>query len=189
VAIGGCAGSGKTMLAVQKARQFSELGMNVLLICFNAPLAEYLRRRLPNIDVYHFHELCRQAAKRVELLIPRNIDDQEYFENVLPEALLKAADTIGRVYDAIIIDEGQDFKENYWIAIESLLKENGYLYIFYDNNQNLYEGALDFGGLIQEQPCILTQNCRNTQLIHKAVANYHSNPKSINCSGSIGIQR
>jgi hypothetical protein len=186
VAIGGCAGSGKTMLAVEKARQFSELNMNVLLICFNAPLAEYLRRRLPKVDIYHFHELCRQAAKQIDLSLPRNIDEQEYFENALPEALLKAANTMGRIYDAIIIDEGQDFKENYWIALESLLKENGYLYIFYDNNQNLYNGTLDFGGLIQEQPFQLTQNCRNTLFIHNIVVKYHSNPNSIKSSGPLG---
>jgi hypothetical protein len=186
VAIGGCAGSGKTMLAVEKARQFSELGMNVLLTCFNAPLADYLQHRLPNIDVYHFHEFCRQAAKQADLPLPRNTDDQDYFENVLPETLLKAANTIGRVYDAIIIDEGQDFKENYWIALESLLKENGYLYIFYDNNQNLYEGSLDFGGLVPEQPFQLTQNCRNTQSIHNTVVRFHSNPQALKCGGPLG---
>ncbi len=122
VAIGGCAGSGKTMLALEKARQFSELGMNVLLTCFNAPLAEYLKHRLPNVDVYNFHEFCRQAAKKAEQPLPRNVNEQEYYENVLPEALLKAADKIGRVYDAIIIDEGQDFKDNYWVAIGSIIE-------------------------------------------------------------------
>jgi len=186
VAIGGCAGSGKTMLALEKARQFSELGLNVLLTCFNGPLAEYMKHRIPNVDVYNFHELCRQAAKQVDISLPRNIDDKDYYENILPEALLNASNTIGRVYDAIIIDEGQDFKENYWIALESLLKENGTLYIFYDNNQNLYEGSLDFGGLVHEQPFQLTQNCRNTQSIHKTVVRFHSNPQTIKCAGPLG---
>jgi DNA helicase IV len=104
-----------------------------------------------------------------------------YFDVILPEALLDAAGKIGRVYDAIIVDEGQDFQENYWIALESLLKEDGYLYIFFDNNQNLFGGLGDFGGLITEPPFSLFQNCRNTKAIHNIVKNYHNNPSSLMC--------
>lgn len=186
VAIGGCAGSGKTMLALEKARQFSELGLNVLLTCYNAPLADYLHKRLPNVDIVHFHELCRQAAKHAEIPLEEKTEEKTFFESTLPEALLNAAAKIGRVYDAIIVDEGQDFKESYWIALESLLKQNGYLYIFFDNNQNLYNGTLEFGGLITEPPFQLTQNCRNTQAIHKTVIKFHNNPSSIRCAGPAG---
>jgi len=186
VAIGGCAGSGKTMLALEKARQFSQLGFNVLLTCFNAPLADYLRKRLPNVDIYHFHELCRRAAKHAGITLQEKSWDPAYYDSTLPEALLSAAGEIGRVYDAIIVDEGQDFKESYWIALESLLKEDGYLYIFFDNNQNLYDGALEFGGLISEPPFQLTQNCRNTQSIHKIVVKFHNNPRSLRCAGPVG---
>jgi len=186
VAIGGCAGSGKTMLALEKARQFSELGLSVLLTCFNAPLADYLKRRLPDVDVYHFHGLCRQAAKQVNRPIKGSENSSDFYEVALPEALMDAAGEIGRVYDVIIIDEGQDFKDLYWVALEAMLRENGYLYIFYDNNQNLYDGALDFAGLITEQPFQLTRNCRNTQAIHNTVIQYHSNPQPLRCTGPIG---
>lgn len=186
VAIGGCAGSGKTMLALEKARQFSELGLSVLLTCFNAPLAEYLKRRLPNVDIYHFHELCRQAAKQTNQHLKGSEISKDFFDVTLPEALLDAASEIGRVYDVIIVDEGQDFKDTYWIALESLLREKGFLYIFYDNNQNLYEGTLEFGGLITEQPFQLTQNCRNTQAIHNTVIKFHSNPQPLQCAGPLG---
>jgi len=186
VAIGGCAGSGKTMLALEKARQFSQLGLNVLLTCFNAPLAEHLRKRLPNVDVFHFHDLCRQAAQETRMQLQEKPGDPYFYEITLPEALLNAAGKIGQVYDAIIVDEGQDFKLSYWIALEALLKENGYFYVFFDNNQNLYDGTLDFGGLISEQPFQLTQNCRNTQAIHNTVIKFHDNPSSLHCAGPIG---
>ena len=186
VAIGGCAGSGKTMLALEKARQFSQLGLNVLLTCFNAPLGDYLRQRLPNVDIYHFHELCRQAAKHAGKNLYEKSGGPPFYDSTLPEALLSAAGEIGRVYDTIIIDEGQDFKESYWIALESLLKENGYLYIFFDNNQNLYDGTPEFGGLISEPPFQLTQNCRNTQAIHYTVIKFHNNPLSLRCAGPVG---
>jgi superfamily I DNA and RNA helicase len=186
VAIAGCAGSGKTMLAVEKTRQFAGLGMNVLLVCFNIALAEDLRLRLPGLDVFHFHGLCKQAAHDASISIRPHHDDPELFNDVLPEALLDAAGTLGRVYDAIIVDEGQDFLENYWIALESLLKDDGFLYIFYDNNQNLYGGKGDFGGLISTPPFVLNQNCRNTRAIHEMVATYHNDPKSLVCYGPEG---
>jgi hypothetical protein len=184
-AISGCAGSGKTLLAVRKAQQFADLGMNVLLTCFNAPLAEDLQKRLHNVEVYHFHGLCKAAADQVGYSL-RSTSGEDYYEEVLPQVLLEAAEEIGRVYDAIIIDEGQDFQVNYWIALESLLKEEGYLYIFFDSNQNLYSGAGDFAGLIQEPPFSLTRNCRNTQSIHQVVAQFHDNPTSLFADGPVG---
>ena len=181
-AIAGCAGSGKTLLATRKAQQFADLGMSVLLVCFNIALSVDLRQRLPEeIEVYNFHDLCRQAAKQVGYTLREIRDKNELYDVVLPEALLEAADQLGRVYDAIIVDEGQDFHENYWIGLEALLKEDGYLYIFFDNNQNLFGGIKDFGGLISEPPFVLNQNCRNTKSIHKTVAKFHSNPASLVC--------
>jgi hypothetical protein len=185
-AIAGCAGSGKTMLAVNKAQQFSKLGLNTLLVCFNIALSEDLKQRLPGIDVYNFHELCVLAAKQAKLSVRHVGDDQVYFDQVLPQALMDASSEIGPIYDAIIVDEGQDFRENYWIALESLLKKDGYLYIFYDNNQDLFSGTSDFSGLISEPPFILNQNCRNTKSIHSIVSRFHSDPTSIFCFGPDG---
>jgi hypothetical protein len=180
-AIGGCAGSGKTMLAARKAQQFQQLGLNVLLVCFNAALAEDLRSKLPQVNVYTFHDLCRKAANQVGFRLRNARNDEQLFDEILPEALMDASQEIGRVYDAIIVDEGQDFKENYWIALESLLKEDGYLFLFFDNNQNLFGGLGQFVGLIAEEPFTLNQNCRNTKAIHNLVARYHNNPASLLC--------
>lgn len=185
-AIAGCAGSGKTMLAVKKARQYADLGMQVLLVCFNAALAADLKQRLPQVEVYNFHELCKMAASQVGYPLQSISNEKELYDQVLPQLLMDASQEIGRIYDAILVDEGQDFQENYWIALESLLKQDGYLYIFYDNNQNLYKGGNDFGGLITEQPFVLTQNCRNTKLIHNTVARFHNNPSSLQCFGPEG---
>ncbi len=57
--IAGCAGSGKTMLAIEKARRLAEQGFNVLLTCFNAALAEELRNRLPELNNHlEFSRAC-----------------------------------------------------------------------------------------------------------------------------------
>ena len=75
-------------------------------------------------------------------------------------------------YDAIVIDEGQDFKDEYWLPIEWLLRDpdNSHLYVFYDQNQALYTRA---GSMpITEPPFVLSFNCRNTQRIHEAAYRY-----------------
>lgn len=184
-AISGCAGSGKTMLAVRKAQQLADLGLSVLLVCFNAPLAEDLRQRLPDVEVYHFHGLCKEAADRYGYVV-RSSAGEDYYDVTLPQALLDASAEIGRVYDAIIVDEGQDFQLSYWVALEPLLRDDGYLFVFYDSNQNLYAGTGDFGGLIQEPAFSLTRNCRNTQSIHQVVAQFHNDPGSLWSDGPEG---
>ena len=185
-AIGGCAGSGKTMLALHKAAQFAKLDLSVLLTCYNAPLANYLQARLPNADAINFHELCRRAAAEAWVRLPAPREEQDYYHRELPQALLEAAEKLGRIYDAIIVDEAQDFREDYWIALEPLLKEDGRLFAFFDDNQNLYGGALDFGGLIKDEPYSLTFNCRNTQAIHRTVARFHHLPEPLRCPGPQG---
>lgn len=47
VAVRGCAGSGKTFLAVEKARRLAEEGYRTLLTCFNRPLADHLKSTAP----------------------------------------------------------------------------------------------------------------------------------------------
>lgn len=185
--IAGCAGSGKTMLAVEKARQLHEQGFNVLLTCFNAPLATYLAERLPEISVLHFHGLCRELGGKTGFTISSVKSEQEYNEVVLPELLMKAVDETGPMFDAIVVDEGQDFKETYWIALAGLLNEKeGIFYVFYDDNQNLYGGTSSLKGIIDEDPYVLSENCRNTKSIHKVVNAFYSGSTRITCNGPEG---
>lgn len=187
VAISGCAGSGKTMLAMKKAQQFRDLGLNVLFVCFNSALAEFLKTKLTDATVENFHALCALAARRLRKFIPKNIDDQKKFTELYPDYLMEFAGETDPIYDAIIVDEGQDFLENYWIALHALLKQDGYFFIFYDDNQNIFQGSTDFGGLITEPPFQLFENCRNTKLIHETVKQYHNNPNNLISSAPDGI--
>ena len=123
-------------------------------------MANYLESRLLDTTVTNFHSLCQQAAQQIHYRINYTQDKDKLFTETYPQILFDASEEMGRVYDAIIVDEGQDFHENYWIALESLLKREGYLYIFFDDNQNIFQGSEDFGGLITEEPFSLTQNCR-----------------------------
>lgn len=187
--IEGCAGSGKTMLALEKARQLASQGFDTLLLCFNAPLAEYLRQRAPDgVSVFHFHGLCTQLAKEAGIGYRAYRSEEEYYNKVLPNMLLDAIDELGPQYDAIIVDEGQDFRDEWWENLFFLLRDQrqGIFYVFYDSNQNIYHRPASLTQMISAEPFTLWENCRNTRAIHNVVKGFHHDPKVLSCRGPAG---
>jgi len=178
VAIWGCAGSGKTLLAAEQARRLAGQGYGVLLTCFNNHLAEHLSAQaaLPDsVTVATFHGLCRQMceAAGVSVSRPPEIPDAEWYDKCMPEMLLEAADRLGGRYDAILVDEGQDFASDFWGPLLLLLNdpEHGILWVFLDDNQNLYRTGLQLPEDLQ--PFVLTVNLRNTKRIHEAFCPFY----------------
>lgn len=188
-AVQGCAGSGKTMLAVEKTHRLATQGFDVLLVCFNVALANYLAERLRGVaEVYHFHGLCEALIEKSGLRATPPQDKGEYYDRFLPEMLLEAIDALGPQFDAIVVDEGQDFKEDWWVSLHALLRDEkqGIFYVFFDDNQNLYKGVGHIPGLIDTPPFSLTRNCRNTQHIHRLVARFHPHGAEIQSLGPQG---
>ncbi len=146
VAISGGAGTGKTMLALEKAKRLADEGMKVLLTCFNRPLAEFLQScagEVENLTVRNFHWLCHECAERMELpeISVHDSPSTQYFNEVLPNAFMKAMEMMPEErFDAIVVDEGQDFREEWWTLLQLAMTEpdQGILYVFYDDNQRLY---------------------------------------------------
>ena len=193
--ITGGPGTGKTLLAVEAARRFAAQGLSALLVCFNAPLGGFLARATegtPGLTATHFHELCRRLAAEAGLDARRAAaETAEGYEHVFPELLLAAAERLGRRYDAIVVDEAQDFRETWWAALEGCLREGseGNLYLFEDAEQTLTEGAptLRPSGLVG--PFSLTRDCRNPTEIHDFLAACPGGPKHLRGSGvSTGIR-
>jgi hypothetical protein len=76
----------------------------------------------------------------------------------MPDALINSYELAPVYYDVILIDEGQDFKPEYWLAIEMLRDQNEdtILYIFQDSNQAIYTNNNDLP--IECEPLILFDN-------------------------------
>jgi hypothetical protein len=176
VAISGCAGSGKTMLSYEKARRLAEQNFNVLWTCFNVNLADWLRldsveSRPATLHIANFHRLADELVQQAGL--STGPYTSEYFEKILPERLLEAVNHLGSQYDAIIVDEGQDFYDNWWLPLQCLLHDpdQGIFYVFFDDNQNIYRGGKQIP--LESAPFQLLQNCRNTQHIHRQVLQFY----------------
>jgi len=172
VAIEGVAGSGKTLMAKAQAQHFAEQGKRTLFLCYNKRLAEWLQGALPEehddlIHVYHFHKLCSDLCRKADVLFqPPEGDQSEFWRHEAPELLWEVIEILPDRYDAVVVDEGQDFHADWWDPIE-LINMNGaegYLYVFYDPAQNLYnEEGISIPSL--GKPFLLPTNCRNTQAI------------------------
>jgi hypothetical protein len=176
-AVVGPAGSGKTLLALQVARKLAAGGNRTLLACFNRRLADYLRQEAgstPNLDIFHFHDLAARLPREAHLEappVPEGDDAQRtYFERTLPEFLGKAAEVLGPRYDAMVVDEAQDFRAGWWPLLLRLHRrpDDGYLFLFSDSNQNLYGGRTPEE--LVETTVPLTANIRNTRPIHEFVS-------------------
>lgn len=192
-AIRGCAGSGKTMLALEKARRLADEGFEVLLTCYNVALAEDLKGRAPRrVQVRHFHELCTAMVNEAEISLQEKgrSSDDAFYHDILPNALLEATSKLGPRYDAIIVDEGQDFKDTWEAPLSALLRDpdEGIFFIFFDDNQNLYQGQDRLPAMINEEPFVLAENCRNTQKIHRVVSAFYHDTGSLHCPGPVGRQ-
>lgn len=191
VVINGCAGSGKTMLAVEKALQLANEGFEVLLTCFNRPLAEWMQAVVSrksgvangSVRVSHYHDLAVKLCEEAGMPSTVRPREQAYWDDDLPDDLLAAIPNLEARFDAIVVDEGQDFRDNWWVTLQELLVEpdTGPLYIFQDPHQAIYQRTSDLP--ITTPPYVLEHNYRSTAAIHERVVGfYDGDPKP----GSIG---
>ena len=167
--IGG-AGSGKTWMALEKARQLAKEGLRVGLFCYNKGLGHYLKSQ---VDLWRqnkpshtgeFHEYARSVG------VPDGTG-QEYFDVAMPQLLRELGPSLplSQKFDAVIVDEAQDFAPGWWEALLSCTKDplNGQVYAFMDNRQDVYQrwSGENIGDGTPLVPIHVDDNLRNTRSI------------------------
>ncbi|PRB68164.1 NERD domain-containing protein [Arthrobacter sp. MYb213] len=177
--IGG-AGSGKTWMAVEKAKQLAKDNERVGLFCYNKGLGHYLKKQVGSwrqnkpVHVGEFHEYARSLG------VPDGTG-QDYFDVQMPRLLRELALKLpeAQKLDAIIVDEAQDFAPEWWEALLACTKDplQGKIYAFMDVRQNVYRrwngedlGA-SFGPAAALVPIHVDDNLRNTRRIAQTFKN------------------
>lgn len=159
IIIRGAAGTGKSVLAVNDAIRAANSGLNTLLLCFNRPLADTLQKEtsgITNLMVNSFHGFAHEVIQTSGLGLEIDGDED------LPYQLVQAAELLKLSFDVLVVDEAQDFLNDWWDALESIVSGNHRrLHIFADSAQNLYNGN-GLERFSSYTPVLLNVNCRNT---------------------------
>lgn len=159
VQIVGGAGTGKTFMAIKKIQREIQYGHRVCYVCKSNELANFVATMVPDI------ELCTCKSFNNLMCEILAISDVEKVESFFDEV-----DAIEHVsYDAVIVDEAQDFSVDEAMAIRILLRnqEDSCLYVFMDKDQNLFEIDHESAFAIDTKPYVLRYNIRNTGEIYK----------------------
>lgn len=164
-------GTGKTILAAEKARQCAERGDRTVLLCYNELLGAKLRREGDSAGFLGttFHSLCLTQARLAGLSVPVS-PAPSFWLHEAPLLLLDAAKSLSTKFDAILIDEGQDFPDEWLDVLESLSEaDDSFFYVFADVEQDLWGRLAD--RLADLPEVVLDTNCRNTFQIATRVGN------------------
>lgn len=185
--IRGVAGSGKTLILASRAKMLSKENPDwkILILCYNISLANSIQQliihmlnepedlfdfdfsnsgdkliRNQNISVRNFHSWLRNDLRITEQKIPFILEKLKNKEAILP------------TYDAILIDEGQDFEPEWLWLVSSLINEQTQsLLLVEDRAQSIYKRRRsylkDTGLSFQGRSKVLSINYRNTAQIVK----------------------
>ncbi|WP_338501523.1 NERD domain-containing protein [Sphingomonas kaistensis] len=177
----GPAGTGKTTLAVEYARRLAEQGKSVLLACYNKMLGAWLATRVQGMPggrvvAGSLHKLLEDRIKVSQFAdeFRKHRGHPDLFSELYPLYGAMALDEANERFDAVLIDEAQDFRSEALVAIANAWirsVEGAQVVLFGDYSQQaLYDTPKE--SLDIARSCLgactvvpLTKNCRNTRRI------------------------
>jgi hypothetical protein len=193
VLVHGGAGTGKTGLALGIAADHAMLGSRVLLTSWNIALADHLRDALhglltraqsPLADDVGTDPTGRIVVEDLGTLVRENARDadgrpltppddrgawSDWYHHELPMHLTPAL--TGGEFDVVVIDEAQDLREDWALAVTSLATRDGRVYAFQDDQQDLFRADAALPELLDVQH-ELKENFRNTPQIAAFAARF-----------------
>lgn len=178
--IHGVAGSGKTLILGYRAQYLAKLCQRpILVLCYNKTLATKLEHTIAakglqeKVKVMGFHAWCHRQLTEHHIEKPvKGADINAYFDACIGRVIeaVDGKDIPDAQYDAVLIDEGHDFRPEWFkLVIKMLHPESNSLLVLYDDAQSIYGGAkkLKFsfssvGVQAKGRTTILKLNYRNT---------------------------
>ncbi len=155
----GVAGSGKTQILAYRAAKLASQKKRVLILTFNITLWHYIRDMIqrapfefewkdefgmPYITFNHFHGFCKDILNHYGIKWPKGFGE-ELFRSIIGEEVKKVVkDRNYQKWDAILIDEGQDYYWDWYDLLSKFLTERDELLLVVDKKQNIYERELNW---------------------------------------------
>ena len=169
----GVAGSGKTVLLIARAKLLAEdPEKRILILCYNRLLAQHLAVALAG-----HHQVTVTTFHRWGVDFSEGEEDGTFGEHLL--ARLRGDAGLRGRYDAVLIDEAQDWPCSWFQCARLALKEpeTGDLMIVGDGSQSLYrkrdfswaDAGIHASGRMINRKFDLDRNYRNTaEILHAA---------------------
>lgn len=141
------------------------------LLCYSIGLAEFLKRTVADWPRNHRPAFVG-TYEELGLLWGAETgtrEDGDFWERQLPAWMAELASELpeGMRFDSVIVDEAQDFADNWWTPLIRSLRdeESGGLFVYSDENQRIFAR---FGQPpVSLVPLVLDHNLRNTKQIHR----------------------
>ncbi|MFB1081666.1 3'-5' exonuclease [Jeotgalibacillus sp. JSM ZJ347] len=193
--IRGVAGSGKTLVLASRAKLLTKdhPDWKILILCHNISLSRFIEQMVSQMmtepdNLFDFDEESDRTKHQIEV---RNFHawlkyDVKCKEQEIPELVkkLRNKEAILPKYDAILIDEGQDFESEWFELVSELLNpDTKSLLLVEDRAQSIYkrkrsyvqDTGLDFRGRSK----ILSINYRNTAQIVKFAWDFYQSQSAL----------
>jgi hypothetical protein len=179
----GVAGSGKTVLLIARAKLLAEdPKKRILVLCYNRLLAQHLATLLSGyrVEVMTFH----RWGVRSGVEFRQGEDDADFGRRLLAQ-LDRESDLRGQ-FDAVLVDEAQDWPRSWFQCAKLALKEpdTGDLLIVGDGSQSLYrkrdftwaDAGIHASGRVINRKFDLDRNYRNTAEILRIARTFSIRP-------------
>jgi hypothetical protein len=156
-------GTGKTWIALEQARRWAKVGKQVLFVCYSRGLARWLAQEVAELDDAVARRITVSTFHAWGLSLGIDVPegaDQAWWDVTAPELMAAAAHP---AYDALVVDEDQDFADSWWTPLLAALRETRVLTAG-DDQQTVFARG---GGVAQLDlvEFLLTKNLRNTTQI------------------------
>lgn len=150
--IKGPAGSGKSLVLAARAAELFRESKNVLVVTYNITLLNYLQdlavrwfetrgKVRKGITWLNFHSWCKRVCiesenedKWKDVLNPE-------FANIITSIIKNDNEELIERYDAVLVDEGQDFLPSWWDALRQVCRPGGEMLLVADATQDVYGNA------------------------------------------------
>ena len=134
----GTAGSGKTQVTLAFCDRMLAQEKKPLLLCYNRALADKLKEVVgTGVMVNTYHGFCREKAAEAGVPIDFSNINKDGFWRDVQDRLVAAASVDTPEYDCLIVDEGQDFENEWYDIIDMFLTEDAARLWLEDPLQNL----------------------------------------------------
>jgi len=153
--IRGLAGTGKTILAAKKATEESNNEKKVLVLTKTVGVGRFLslltrskQFKRNYLEISSVDGFVSNFARKLKIKInnPQQLNDDEkrnHFDEYLPETCIEIfKNNPEKKFDVLIVDEGQDFHQNWYQALKHIVKEDGHMFVFYDPLQRQISNSM-----------------------------------------------